>query len=146
MDMCAPRRLLLFSLPTPKLSPEHPLFRQRRRGRTWPGIARCATEVGTGWGGIVEDDLSELLQVIVLPFFPDRTYVVCYAVCCASRWRSGSTEKLVQISRELSVLYEFLFVVNVTISASGATTTSIPRCKFSCLLEPCMHCPEYKYI
>lgn len=40
------------------------MFRQRRRGRTWPGIARCATEVGTGWGGIVEDDLSELLQIL----------------------------------------------------------------------------------
>ena len=49
--------------------------------------------------------------------------------CCASssRWSFGSTEKLVQIIREFWASYEFLFVVDVIISASAATTRSIDQ-------------------
>ncbi|KAG0520485.1 hypothetical protein BDA96_08G078300 [Sorghum bicolor] len=64
MDTCGARRLLLFPLLTPKLPPAHRELRRWRRGRAWPGNALCAAEAGGGWGGIVEDDLSELLQIL----------------------------------------------------------------------------------
>ncbi|GJN13551.1 hypothetical protein PR202_gb00267 [Eleusine coracana subsp. coracana] len=36
----------------------------RRRRGAWAGAARCAVEASGAWGGIVEDDLSELLQIL----------------------------------------------------------------------------------
>lgn len=81
MDACAARRLFLFPLLAPKLPPAYPP-RRRRRGRgnrAWNGAARSSPEANGGWGGIVEDDLAELLQVhfcFHLLFFPPSIFTV----------------------------------------------------------------------
>ncbi|TVU51373.1 hypothetical protein EJB05_02798 [Eragrostis curvula] len=62
MAACAACRLLLFPLHAPKLPPAPPSFR-RQRG-AWAGATHCAAEASRAWGGIVEDDLSELLQIL----------------------------------------------------------------------------------
>jgi hypothetical protein len=158
MDACAARRLLLFSLPTPKLPPEHPLLMRRRRGRGRPGIARCAAEAGAGWGGIVEDDLSELLQVRIRhPFwiclFSPTNCTDLVMPCGASRKRFGSTENFVQNGREVWALYEFLFVVDVKSLPLELQLQVYQSCKFSSspcnarrVFKPCMNYPEYKYL
>ncbi|VAI29115.1 unnamed protein product [Triticum turgidum subsp. durum] len=59
----SPARILIFLLPTPSLIPPPPV---RRPHRAWAGTARCAPEAVAGGGFVViEDDLSELLQVIL---------------------------------------------------------------------------------
>ncbi|OEL35854.1 Uncharacterized protein ycf45 [Dichanthelium oligosanthes] len=66
MDACAACRLLHFPLFAPKIPPAYPpLRRQRGRGGgAWIGAARCSPEANGAWGGIVEDDLAELLQIL----------------------------------------------------------------------------------
>ncbi|XP_044984945.1 uncharacterized protein ycf45 isoform X3 [Hordeum vulgare subsp. vulgare] len=55
-------RILIFILPTPSLIPPPPV---RRPLRAWAGTARCAPEAAGGGGFVViEDDLSELLQIL----------------------------------------------------------------------------------
>jgi hypothetical protein len=58
----SPARLLIFLLPTPNLTPPPPARRPRR---AWAGTARCAAPEAAASGGfvVIEDDLSELLQV-----------------------------------------------------------------------------------
>uniref|UniRef100_A0A453K6R3 Uncharacterized protein n=1 Tax=Aegilops tauschii subsp. strangulata TaxID=200361 RepID=A0A453K6R3_AEGTS len=57
----SPARILIFLLPTPSLIPPPPV---RRPHRALAGTARCAPEAVAGGGFVViEDDLSELLQV-----------------------------------------------------------------------------------
>ncbi|VAI15254.1 unnamed protein product [Triticum turgidum subsp. durum] len=57
----SPARILIFLLPTPSLIPPPPV---RRPHRAWAGTARCAPEAVAGGGFVViEDDLSELLQI-----------------------------------------------------------------------------------
>ncbi|XBH90730.1 uncharacterized protein ycf45 isoform X3 [Triticum urartu] len=58
----SPARILIFLLPTPSLIPPPPV---RRPHRAWAGTARCAPEAVAGGGFVViEDDLSELLQIL----------------------------------------------------------------------------------
>ncbi|KAM3273161.1 hypothetical protein ACQJBY_042883 [Aegilops geniculata] len=58
----SPARIIIFLLPTPSLIPPPPV---RRPHRAWAGTARCAPEAVPGGGFVViEDDLSELLQIL----------------------------------------------------------------------------------
>ncbi|KAF7071252.1 hypothetical protein CFC21_076627 [Triticum aestivum] len=58
----SPARILIFLLPTPSLIPPPPV---RRPHRALAGTARCAPEAVAGGGFVViEDDLSELLQIL----------------------------------------------------------------------------------
>ncbi|GJM87749.1 hypothetical protein PR202_ga03738 [Eleusine coracana subsp. coracana] len=63
MAACATRRLFRFPLPAPMLPLLPAPSPLRRRRGAWAGAARCTAEASGAWGGIVEDDLSELLQV-----------------------------------------------------------------------------------
>ncbi|KAM3255378.1 hypothetical protein ACQJBY_048594 [Aegilops geniculata] len=58
----SPARIIIFFLPTPSLIPPPPV---RWPHRAWAGTARCAPEAVPGGGFVViEDDLSELLQIL----------------------------------------------------------------------------------
>ncbi|KAK8456941.1 hypothetical protein SEVIR_3G098700v4 [Setaria viridis] len=64
MAACAARYLFLFPLLAPKFPLPHPPFRRRRGRGACIGAARCSSEANAAWGGIVEDDLTELLQIL----------------------------------------------------------------------------------
>ncbi|KAG2623485.1 hypothetical protein PVAP13_3KG063500 [Panicum virgatum] len=64
MAACAARCLFLFPLLPPKFPLPHPPLRRQRGGGACIGAARCSPEASGGWGGIVEDDLTELLQIL----------------------------------------------------------------------------------
>jgi len=66
MAACAARCLFIFPLLPPKFPLPHPPLRRRRGGGGGAciGAARCSPEASGGWGGIVEDDLAELLQIL----------------------------------------------------------------------------------
>ncbi|CAN6339956.1 unnamed protein product [Urochloa humidicola] len=64
MAACAARCLFLFPFLALKFPLPHPRLRRRGGRGGWIGTARCSPEANGAWGGIVEDDLAELLQIL----------------------------------------------------------------------------------